>query len=438
MALSLEEIKARRKAALGKGDGAAAKPAPFARAAPAAEAPAEDDAITTELPLARQPSAKADGAAKAAARKSGSPDDSKVTVEFDLTEKAKETSDVPPPPSVPPVAAPVPAPAAAPLVRKAAPASAVPVSRGKLPGPDEELPAPAEKPPKKDDIVAHVLDQLKPLLNALEQRLGARVGDAEDTANKAMAQVSAVVDEIGEGAKDADIVETDGEGKETERRPTLRKAIGLLEGSVGTAAEDAKSAMAQVSAVVDEIGESADDADIVEKDGKGNVTETRPTLRKAIGQLGGKLEGLTDQETEALSVLRGLLGRNYGRLHMMVVSHEIQTRKLLVNHLREDDYLRRVNKIAVEQEPAMVKMILGAFVTPDPDTEADPVFGVMKLSLAQAQNSSIEKLEKNPALAKWVEDITPQMVERAKDCLEKIDWEACEAANRKMIFGGDE
>ncbi len=453
MALSLEEIKARRRAALGKVDGAA-KAAPFSAKAPAAEAPADDDAVTMERPLpgaspAPKPASSPSAPKAAAAKKPRSPDDTRTTVEFDLSEKAKETSDVPPPPSVAPVAAPpvaVPRPSSAPE----------PASKGRLAGPEEE--GPQEAPPKPADVVAQVMESLKPLLTALEERLGIKIVAAETAAGKATAQVNAVVDEIlGQDKFDGDVVDTDGDGKVTERRPSVRKAIGALEGKLGTLSGDVKSAgtaaknaeqaagkaTAQVNAVVDEIlGTDKYDGDVVDIDGAGQVTERRPSVRKALGQLDARVAEAAGDALEAkqmggegLAVLRGMLGQNYGKLHALVVSHEIMTRKLLVNHLREDDYLKRVRKVAVEQEPEAVRIILEAFATPDPDTEAAPVYGVMKLSLAQAQNSSIERLEKDPKLAKWVEDITPQMVERARDCLNKVDWAKCEAENWEMIFG---
>ncbi len=414
------DLKALHRA-LAKGDGVP-KAAPLPRQAPLTEEPADDDVVTRELPL------KAPAPAASPRAKPRSHDDTRTTVEVDMSEAAAEEkakSDVPPPPAIVQLPAPK-----APAPRVVKPVAAAP--KGRI-APPEETEKPAEKPPEVSQIVAEVLKQLKPhlaeeikpLIAELEQGLGARITAAEEAARGASAQVDAVVEEIvGNSELDGDVADADG----SDRRPSLRKALKQVSETADSAAKTADKAAAQVNSVVEEIeGNPKLDYDVTDADG----SDRRPSLRKLLRDI----QGLGEQ---AQSVLRGLLGPDFEGLHSIVISRDIQARKVLVSLLREDNYLELVRKSAVEVGPVFVRKILTAFVTPDSETEAVPVYGVMKLSLAQDQNSSIEKLGKDPKLAKWVEENTPELVRRAEECLTGIDWEACSAENRRMIFGGDE
>lgn len=445
--LSLAELKKRQKAALG-GNGEA-RPAPFSAKAPAAEAPAaevDDQATTTELPV--KP------VAAAVKPKPRSPDDTKTTLELDVREQAelvrRSASDEPPAPESPAPAVQLPPP---PRVSPAVVRRAVPAAKPAEAIPDpEEKPAVEEKPPEKKDLVREVVEMLKPHIAKL---LGDKIGEAETRMGQKVDSVSSRVEELQGGLADVssnveaivmeldgsaehedDAVDTDESGTITDRRPSIRKALRELSGKageLGTGLSELKGRAddldANVGNILNEItGTDGGEGFIVEEEG--GKKQKRPSVWKAIGEL---QEG---NETSA-SALRGLLGKNYGRLHALVVSHEIQTRKVLVKALRDADYLEKVKQVAIEQEPDTVKMILEAFADKD----------LVRLSLAQEQKSSIEKLDdpnllRDPQVKKlhdWVNNVTPQVVERAGECLAHISWEECEAANRRMIFeGGDE
>ncbi len=446
--LSLAELKKRQKAALG-GNGEM-KPAPFSAKAPVAEAPAaevDDQATTTELPVKPAPAA--------AKPKPRSPDDTKTTLELDVREQAelvrKSASDEPPAPETPAPAVQLPPP---PKVSPAVIRRASPAARPAEAIPDpEEKPAVEEKPPDKKDLVREVVEMLKPHIAKLlgdkigeaETRLGPKVdsvssrgGELQGGLADVSSNVEAIVMELdGSAEHEDDAVDTDESGNITERRPSIRKALrglgekaGALETGVGELKGRVDDTDSNVANILNEITgtEGADGYVVEEADGK---KERRASVWKAIADL-------QEGNDSSAAALRGLLGKNYGRLHALVVSHEIQTRKVLVKALRDADYLEKVKQVAIEQEPDTVKMILEAFADKD----------LVRLSLAQEQKSSIEKLD-DPNLLKndpqvkklhdWVNSVSPQVVERAGECLAHISWDECEEANRRMIFeGGDE
>jgi hypothetical protein len=442
--IPLEELRKRQKAALGKNGDGTPKGAPFSGKAPATEEPVVDDQATTnELPLKPAP---APVSPARPAVKPRSPDDTKTTLEMDLNQQkdlaARSASDEPPAQEVAPVVLP-PAPRVPAVVRRE-PARAV-----AIPDP-EEKPAEEAKPPDKKDIVKEVVEMLKPHIAKL---LGEKVGEAEGRLNGKITEVSGRMDGLEGNLADVsgnidsivmeldgsegtdDVVDTDAEGKVTETRPSIRKALRELTGKADgleTGVGELKGRMddseSNVANIVTELmGTDGKEGYILEEtDGK---PQTRPSVWTAIAEVRG-------ENDHAASTLRGLLGKNYGRLHAIVVSHEIQTRKLLVKALRDSDYSDKVKQVAIEQDPETAKTILEAF--------ADK--SIVRLSLAQEQKSSIEKLDdpnllKDPQVKKlhdWVDKVTPTVVERAQECLDNINWEECEAANHRMIFGGDE
>ena len=425
--LSVEELKKRQKAAMGK-NGAEPKPAPFSAQEPAVD----DQATTNELPL--KPAAPV---APKPAAKPRSPDDTKTTLEMDLNQQkdlaARSASDEPPPASVAaPVAVPAP-PRVPAVVRRAEPSR-----RAEAIADPDESPAPVEKPPEKKDLAKEVVEMLKPILSKL---LGEKIGEAETKLAGRVDEVSSRVDTLQEGLADlgsnveaiateiegsdehdGDVLDVDGEGNVTERRPSIRKALS----SVGGRVDDMD---ANVSNIVAEImGTEDKDGDIIEE-GEGGKPQRRASVWKAIS-------GLGERSDSTESALRRLLGKDYGRLQSIVTAHEILTRKVVVRALRSSEYMKEVESVAIEQEPETVKSILEAFADKD----------VVRLSLAQEQKSSIEKLDDPKLLADpqvkrlhdWVNEKTPELVKRARECLDTINWEACEEANRKMIYGGDE
>ncbi|MFN7991674.1 MAG: hypothetical protein U0R44_05960 [Candidatus Micrarchaeia archaeon] len=440
-----DELRAKKKAAMGQASAPA--PAAFRREEPAVD----DSATTNEIPIKPAPAAPASkprAFAAPAVRKH--PDEDKLTKPVDLSAKAAAMAAVPeadapvrvvpPPPAVRPVAAGASAPAVAP--------------GEKLVGPGEE-----GEPSGQDDtqilekLKAHVAKLLEPLQKAVDEavaevrkaagkveELEGSVSELRESVQTSQGTLDAIVDELdGCDGEEGDVVDRDEQGAETERRPSLKKRFESVESSVAQANASAKGASekaASVSGAIADLRSSLFGENPEEALGNFGGSPVVQSLLDEVVGAGDAVEALSKEVAAVKADQEFVFGPGHERKPGWVDSYEVMTRRVLIRALKQVDYVKEVGRVAVEQGPVTSQEILKVI--------AEDVRSA-RAALAQEQNSSIVKID-DPELAsdkklegirRWVDENTPKIRERAKECLDKINWDDCVEKNRVYVDGGD-